>query len=234
MKLGEHLLVIGKTGSGKTVRAISALKQLHAENPDAGILIINHKADADIINQVKPLKKIPSRFRKGDIVHVCPLLGDEEAEEAINNLLRDVYKIGNTIVYIDEGLMIPASNKEMLAIQTQGRSKKISAIVLSQRPKFISLFAVTQASVIDIFNVQGRDDIKTLENVVRPKNEKLEDLIDDLKPFHFLEYDKDGIRIEKPLPYPIRGSIKPPKKPFPLLKIAAFSAAALLTFLLRN
>lgn len=221
MKMGERLLIIGKTGSGKTVRAIHALLDLHRENPTAGILVINHKDEQDICKVIKPNKRIPKAFKSGDIVHIRPLLGDKEADEKLNKLLEDVYNVGNTIVYIDEGLMIPASNRQMMALQTQGRSKKISIILLSQRPKFISLFAITQATEIDVFNVQGRDDIKTLENVVRPKNEKLETYVDAIPKYHYIEYLDDNLEIRKPLDYPIRGKIKPQKKPFPKLALLA-------------
>jgi DNA helicase HerA-like ATPase len=224
MEIGQRALIIGKSGSGKTVLAQSILLDLIHKNPKVDVLIINHKNEKDINKLLKPEKRIPSRFRIGTRINVVPLFGNKEHEEKIDNLLHDIYQNGDkkrhngTIVYVDEGLMIRPLNMYMLALQTQGRSKNISVITLSQRPKFISLFTVTQASEIHIFNIMGKDDIKTLERVVRPKDQTLETYIDNIPPFYYVSYYENlpNLTINKPVKFPLRGKIAPLKNMLPL------------------
>lgn len=222
MELGKRALLIGKSGSGKSMLALQILLDTVRENPEISVLIINHKNEKDLNRVLPPCKKIPSSFKICDRYNIVPMLGNKDDELATNKLLQDIYhnaeKRGHKgcIVLIDEGLMINPRNMEMLALQTQGRSKDISVITLSQRPKYISLFTITQASEIFIFNVMGKEDIKTLEEVIRPKGHKLENVIDDLEEFHYIAYNEKNkagdIKIMQPVKFPIRGVIKPLKK----------------------
>jgi DNA helicase HerA-like ATPase len=238
MELGKRALIIGKSGSGKSMLAMQLLLDTVRENPEIGVLIVNHKNEKDLNRILPPCKKIPSRFRIGDRINIVPLLGDKDDDLAVNKLLLDIYHNAErkghkgTIVLIDEGLMINPRNKEMLALQTQGRSKDISVITLSQRPKYISLFTVTQASYVYIFNVMGTQDVKTLEEVIRPKGHKLEDVIDSLEEFHYVAYDEKkkagDIEIMPPVKFPVKGKIEPIKKPIKKPLIIAGTLAALI------
>ena len=221
--IGDHYYIVGRTGSGKSIKALHVLRELVHKNPDAGVLIINHKNEKEINNVLPPYKDllgritIPSKLKNDTRINIIPIAGEQDYE--VTNLLREVYFKENFIVYIDEGYMINPRNPWLNALFTQGRSKNISVILLSQRPKLVSLFAVTQSNKIFIYNVIGNDDIKTLSNVVR--GDVLTTQLTDLPDFNYVEFDaKTGkTEIKQPEKYPISFKIPLIKRPMPILPI---------------
>lgn len=213
LELGEHALIVGMSGSGKSVAAATLVCHLSKAYPQAGVLIINHKKDETIDSILPPTRKLPGKLKRGGKYNLHPLIQKDDAE--IERLLEQVHKQGNWIVYIDEGYMISPRSYMLMALYTQGRSKKISVITLSQRPTWISRFAVTEASVIQVFNLNGKDDVKTLENNIRSRDKNyLLDTVDKLERYSsFVWYSKkrEGI-ILAPYPHPVRCKIVEEKR----------------------
>lgn len=208
MKLGEHIFIAGRTGNGKSVKALDVLSQLIKSSPDAGVLIINHKND-DYSSTLKPVKTIPSKIKRGQRLHITPLFGRDD--DAVDNLLYQVYKLGNFIVWVDEGYMFNPNNQYIAALLTQGRAKNISVIFLSQRPKRVTLFAVTQASYIFLYGITGQNDMKTISEVMN--TDGLYNLIESLEKHHYISWNADdrNVMTEHPVPYPVEINLNHPR-----------------------
>jgi DNA helicase HerA-like ATPase len=157
----DRLAVIGRTGSGKTHFANWALSLSNFDR--VPWVIIDYKHD-DLIKQLPRLAEIkpdgrdlPKPKHAGlYVTHPLPL--DSEAVEA---LLWAVWKQGRTGVYIDEAHILPDKGG-LQAILTQGRSKNIPAIVLTQRPSWVSRFVFSEADYYSVFHLNDSRDRKTV------------------------------------------------------------------------
>src|SRR5215469_2654678 len=131
----ERLAVIGRTGSGKTHFAVWALSK--ANWPTRPWIIVDYKRD-DLIGELPGVEEIsltPRRMPRHPglyVVHPRP-----DSDDAVETFLMRIWERGHTGIYIDEGHILPERGG-LQAILTQGRSKKIPAIVLTQRPKWVS------------------------------------------------------------------------------------------------
>ena len=163
----ERVLIIGSTGSGKTRQGI----WLHAfrnfrKYPN---IIFDFKGD-DLIDrlpraEIVELKKNPPKQPGLYIVKVLP-----NEDELLSEYFWKIWKQEKTGIYIDEGSMLPNHMgryaKSFNAILTQGRSKKIPVITLTQRPAYISNFLYSESSFYSIFRVQNGNDLARVADFV--------------------------------------------------------------------
>lgn len=199
----QRILIMGKTGTGKTCAAVwhLAMRNLEYER----WVVINHKADS-LINSVPGAKFLElNQLPEEPGVHIYSPIPVHD-DSAVTNLLWAIHKRGNIGVYIDEGYMINARDPALQALLTQGRSKKIPMIILSQRPVWLSRFAVSESDFFQIFRLTDDRDIDTLQAFVPTDLKSLmqapankEPL---LKKFHSLYYDvgKNSIAVLTPVP----------------------------------
>jgi hypothetical protein len=89
------------------------------------------------------------------IVHPNPNEQDE-----VETFLWKLWAHENVGLYIDEGYMIPARSPAFQAILTQGRSKHIPLITLTQRPAWLTRFAFSEADYIQLFKLTDKRDLK--------------------------------------------------------------------------
>lgn len=161
---GEHVAIIGDTGTGKTF-LMSKLVQMRQY-----VVFLRTKPDD---NEFPGFEK----FRKADgmdqwdanRVLLEPRLTYQAREIwlAINN----VWKHGGWTLAVDEmwyierrlGLREPIEN-----LLTQGRSKKITVMVGMQRPAWVSRFGIAEATHVFSFRTEGRD-TKALAESTTPK-----------------------------------------------------------------
>lgn len=87
-----------------------------------------------------------------------------EDDANVESLLAKIHRRGRTGIFLDEGFMIPHKSpyKALNAIYTQGRSKHIPMITLTQRPSWISRFAYSEADHIVYMRLNDRRDRKTV------------------------------------------------------------------------
>lgn len=78
-------------------------------------------------------------------------------------MMWEIWERENIGVYIDEGYMIPSRSPSFQAILTQGRSKKIPVIMLTQRPSWVTRFAFSEADYIQLYGLTDTRDIKTVK-----------------------------------------------------------------------
>lgn len=191
----KRTTVIGSTGTGKTQFAVWLLS-----SRDYNIrpwIIFDFKGDeliedigAKEINVRGKVPKEPGLY----VVRPIPELDDGY----VLNFLWQIWAQGNTGVYIDEGYMVGNRNPALNACLTQGRSKHVEMIILSQRPVWMSKFVFSEANYFAVFNLTVEDDRKHISGFI-PKTR-----IDLLPKYHCLWYDVDRQKADIFSPVPER------------------------------
>lgn len=165
MKPGEHMTIVGRTGSGKSFKALEVVKQFHTDYPEIGIVIINPKKKAtDWDKYIPPFKgdKIP-KWKKGAFINwkVKPW-----QEYELDLFLWSIYDKGlPCLIVFDEGQEIKSHKFPSAdSLWRQGRELKIGILTCTQRPVDLSRYAISQASYLEVFNIIGEDDLKALDS----------------------------------------------------------------------
>ena len=191
----ERLLIIGKTGSGKTQAAVWHLSKRFGRIP---WVIFDYKGDG-LIKDIYGLKEInsASEIEKNGIYAYRPGVDSDDVTE---NFLMDLWLRGNVGLFFDEAYMLPNS-KAVRAIATQGRSKTMPMIILTQRPVWISRFFLSEADFMQFFRVNDERDLKTLRGFMPSE---IETPIDK---YHSWYYDVADDEIMELSPVPERETI---------------------------
>jgi hypothetical protein len=188
----QRIAIVGATGSGKTQ---AELWQLSARDIDTRPWVIfNWKGDASIDGipgaefidlDVIPIK--PGIY----IYHPHPDQGPE-----VEQIMWVIWERGGIGVVIDEGYMVGRNNPAFRAILTQGRSKEIPVIVLSQRPNWMDRFVFSEADFYQVFRLNDKRDQKAVREFFPAEIEKK------LPPYHSYYYDvaKDRVSVLRPVP----------------------------------
>ena len=179
----DRIVIVGRTGSGKTQAAIFHLSR---QDFDARPwIIIDYKGD-DLIRGIKKAEQIDYSIVPDDPgIYILSVLPGEEDE--LSEWFRKVWEHENVGVYIDEGYMVGQRDKWFNACLTQGRSKRITMIILSQRPLWMSRFAFSEASFIQVFSLTDADDMKVVQRFM--KGDSKGDVTSQLKRYHSFYYD---------------------------------------------
>jgi hypothetical protein len=131
-------------------------------------VIVDYKYDAllngsDRVQQIGVHEKLPSKSGLY-IVHPVP----DTDDDAVEDMLYRIWRNENIGVFFDEGYMIPQQSKAVRALLTQGRSKNIPVIMLSQRPAWITRFAMSEADFYMVFHLQHAGDKKRIAEFTPP------------------------------------------------------------------
>ena len=201
----QHTVIIGRNGSGKTVRGVWLLAM--TQNMDWYCL--NHKQD-ELLCAVPSLKhmkvgQIPSKNEHG-IFEWQPVYQDESDEEFTEELFKDAFKRGNTGIYIDESYMISPKSKGLIRILTQGRSRKCPVIALTQRPVSVPRVFFTETVYTYVYDVQDNRDVKVIAEFTPQSiiNHIGQDCVDPLEKFEcvFIDQNIRQLDIISPTPSP--------------------------------
>ena len=157
----QRSVIIGRTGSGKTVAGAWQLSQRSIDR--IPWIILDFKGDK-LLNRLGALDisltgSLPSKPGLY-ITHPLPHQIDE-----VEVFLWKVWKKESIGLFFDEGYMV-TGQKSFRAILTQGRSKTIPCIILSQRPVFLDRFAWSEADFFQVFHLNMVDDRKTIKNYI--------------------------------------------------------------------
>jgi len=151
----ERTVIVGRTGSGKTFMGAWLLSKSAFDRQP--FIIVDYKRDS-LLNASPKIKQIGynelPKYPGLYILHPEPTHDD-----AVDNWLMRVWKRGRTGLYFDEGFMLP-DKKGLPAILTQGRSLHIPAIVVTQRPAWLSRFVFSEADHFAVFHLNDSDDRK--------------------------------------------------------------------------
>lgn len=189
----QRIAVIGRTGSGKTIAGL-----WHLSNANFDVqpwVIIDYKTDEHIAG-IERAQYIDSSFtpKRPGIYIIQP-----EPEESLTDFLTKIWARENIGVYIDEGYMMgedAGTERRFKTLLTQGRSKRIPMIVLSQRPVWITRFVFSESDFFQIFHIKDQRDQQTVRMIIPEFDGRK------LPPYHSLYYDvgKDKLDYLKPVP----------------------------------
>ncbi len=193
----QRSVVIGRTGSGKTVLGAWLLSL--APFDKMPYIIMDYKGEeifrnADRIKEIG-LKKIPT---EPGLYVVRPM---PKQDEDVENFLWKVWEQEHVGLYFDEGYALPKGSASLQAIYTQGRSKRIPCITCTQRPTWLSKFTFTEADFFSIFQLNNKDDRKTVQDYIPKDDMNVEDR---LQTYYSHWYDVGNASgfLLKPVPHP--------------------------------
>lgn len=194
----DRTAVIGRTGSGKTIFGIWLLSTQDIDSRPW--IIIDYKGD-ELINSIEKAEDIDydvnlDKLKPG--IYILRVLPREEAN--LTDFFQRVWMHEDIGIFIDEGYMIGNRDKYFNACLTQGRSKHIPMIVLTQRPLWLSRFVFSEASYFFIFDITHSKDRGVVKEYVK---DEYRDRVDEkLKRFHSLYYDvgDPNMRVVGPAP----------------------------------
>lgn len=189
----QRLSIVGATGSGKTHAAMWHLSRRDYDQKPW--IIYDFKFD-ELINEVEgtfelgvtdPIPDHPGIY----IVHPHPGQADE-----VEAQMWKIWEHEHVGVYIDEGYMIGANSKAFRALLTQGRSKYIPMIILSQRPVRLDWFVFSESNFFQVFRLQHRKDLENVNQFIPFNLEKR------LPEFHSYYYDvgENKLNVLRPAP----------------------------------
>lgn len=196
MQLPRHdnrTAIIGSTGSGKTQFAVWLLST--RDWMLRPWIIFDYKGD-DLIQSIGATEisiRSPIPDRAGIyIVKPIPQIDDNAVLEFLWRCWQKEY----CGIYIDEGYMIGKNNAALTALLTQGRSKQIEMIILTQRPVWANKFIYSEANNFAVLNLTIADDRKYIANYLGGEEPRL------LPKYHSLWYEADRqvSTILKPVP----------------------------------
>lgn len=163
----QRLSIVGATGSGKTQLANWHLsRRSYTTKP---WIVYDFKHDS-LINSIPGARYIdvdepPPQEPGLYIVQPVP----ESDDDLVMAQMYAIWRQGNTGVYVDEGYMLNKNNRAFRALLTQGRSKRIPMIILSQRPVWLDRFVFSESEFYHVFRLQDKKDIKKTEEFI-PKD----------------------------------------------------------------
>lgn len=159
----EHVGVFGHTGSGKTQFGALLLSKKQLKSKPH--IIIDYKGD-DLLNSLENVREMGFDIPKKPGLYILHARIDQQEE--VERWLWQMHELGNVHLYADEGYMLPRIAKfgAVDAIQTQGRSRRVSMTTLSQRPVGIPRYVISEASHVVLFHLNDDRDIATAEQIV--------------------------------------------------------------------
>lgn len=197
----QRLAILGRTGSGKSLAALWHLSNRNFDRKPW--IVVDFKTD-EHINAIEKAQyigvdeKIP-KHAGIYIVQPHPQDGDGLAD-----FLRKIWEKENVGIWIDEGYMMSEDSnvdKRFVSLLTQGRSKRIPMIVLSQRPVWISRFVFSESDFFQIFHLQDERDVKTITSFI-PKGSYRR-----MPDFHSIYFDVGRNRVDFLSPVPNEAEI---------------------------
>lgn len=176
----KRLAIVGSTGSGKTFAGV-----WHLSVADFHLrpwIIIDFKRDK-LLSQLGATEisftgKVPAA---PGLYIIRPI--PERDDDLVREFLWKIWAQENVGVYTDEGYMLGNRNPALNALLTQGRSKHIQMITLSQRPVWMSRFVFSESDYFQVFRLNDRRDYDSIQAMISL------DIRKRLPPYHSHWYD---------------------------------------------
>lgn len=192
--LGEHVTIIGHTGSGKTYLGLELLERR------GHVVTIAVKPKDELL---KPLKqrgyKVArnlnefARVRKENKILLWPepktLRDSGEQALVIRSVMDYIYRSGNRTIFSDELYYMEQQlglHEEIVGFLFRGRSLGISMVCAAQRPFHVPLAAYSQASHLFFFRESDKRNLARLGEIGGVDAREVMRIIADLPQHHFL------------------------------------------------
>lgn len=177
--------IFGRTGTGKTRKGVWVLS--HAPFDKLPYVVLDYKLERlfSRVDRVRPIG-LTEKPPKAPGLYIIQPEHTEEDDNAVEAWLWEIHKRENCGVYVDEGYGLDAKSRALRACLTQGRSKNLPFIFLSQRPSWISPFVVSEADFLDVFQLTLPQDVQKVSEIMGRENAILSQ---SLPEYHSLWYD---------------------------------------------
>lgn len=219
-KHGEHVIVCGQNGSGKTVAMHRLSLCMLALGP---VVVIDTKDEPRYMktdaHSVRDIEHTLSRSRAQDkeprIAVWKPDIDTVGNPDELDAALDVLYKrLRNGTIVIDELYPFHAGGRAgrgLTALLTRGRSRGITLIMGSQRPTWISRFCFTEAKHYWIYKLIDRQDRRRLSEVI-PEFD-----VNEILPRYYFRYYCSSSDLQSPLLFsPLKIS---PEQPQPVTNV---------------
>lgn len=165
-KQGEHVIIIGDTGSGKTYLE-SKLLDLRDH-----VIVVKTKPDDIKFDGFRKIKKYTDLMDLKTNRFVLDTGFDQGLQRLhITSAINLAWKQEGWTIAVDETYYwtsVLRLERQLNMLLTQGRSKHLTIVAGMQRPAWVSRFALSQATHAFIFRCEGRD-LTTLSQALSPK-----------------------------------------------------------------
>lgn len=196
----DRLAILGRTGSGKTQAAVFHLSRAGFDYMPW--VVIDYKNDA-LINRIDRAEVIDFDTVP-DQPGIYILKVRPGQEELVSDWFRRAWEMEDIGIYVDEGYLIDSRDMWFNACLTQGRSKHIPMIVLSQRPVWLSRYVFSEASYFQVFDLSHTKDMDKVREYVRDDEGQLDQPLVD---YHSYYYDVVRRRLDTLGPAPNENDI---------------------------
>lgn len=198
-KQGEHVVIIGQTGTGKTTLARDLLQAR------TYIVAIAVKLHDDTLNTFLPAYKVitkwpPDYGNRRLILWVKPqsLIDDGQQRTKILLALQNIYLAGGWCVYFDDLSYITDQLRIKTPIVTffnQGRSSGLSNVASVTRPRKVPLEAFTQVRHVVMFHYSDTNEVERVAEIAGIDRKLMLQLNQRLQGHDFLAFSHGDIAI---------------------------------------
>jgi hypothetical protein len=187
--VGQHVTIVGTTGSGKTVLAESIYEMRRY------VVVISTKSKDESLEQYGKdfyrIKRWPPDWHQERVLFwkkpkELGEFGDQR--KAVFDVLDSVYRHGNRTVGIDDVVYLVRQlhlKEELAMLYTQARSQGVSLVGNLQRPYWVPLEVCNQASHLLVFGLKDKDDVDRVAEAQGIGKETVRTAIRDLRQYDF-------------------------------------------------
>jgi len=200
-RAGQHITVIGTTGSGKTI----AIRDMLMMRRYLVVLATKAKDKSLARYRLPTIASWPPDYSQEKVMvwKKPKRLGDFGSQQAlVYTVMNDIFFRGGYTVYFDDLFYIVHMLHLRRAIEmlyTQVRSQGVSLVASVQRPSNVPLVSINQASYLLVFNIKDIIDVQRVAKDVSMDWKELQAAIATLQKYEFLflEMGEQPIRVEK-------------------------------------
>jgi energy-coupling factor transporter ATP-binding protein EcfA2 len=179
---GQHLSLIGQTGTGKSTLAASLLESRKYK------VVLKSKPDKVTYPTDRTIRTAAGMDNtRYDSFLLVPKYEDQQRQFSI--ALERVWRQGGWTIYGDELFYLSERlrlTKPIERLLTQGRSKGISVAIGMQRPARVTRFAISESTHVLSFGLEGRD----AKELSYATTRAVEDAVSGLPEHHFVWFKR--------------------------------------------
>lgn len=198
----EVVVIAGRRGSGKSMGALHQLSQRSFDQRPWFLLDFKHDdIAARVPTSAPPLAPDDDLPSDPGIYAVRCDPNDAGRNSEVDNLLSEIYDMGNAGVLIDEGMFLGQQNRGLRQIALLGRSRSVPLIFVTQRFMKCDTDALAETDFVQSYHQAHPDDVERLRDFI-PKNRINFDELARRGEYYSYNYHipKDDLRIEAPGP----------------------------------